>query len=75
MNDIFIYLADFPPHIHELVAPCPDGYTVYINASLSKVEQLTAYFHALSHIANEDFEKESNVQEIEFARHGFTKGG
>lgn len=69
MDNIFVYFADFPPHIHEIVLPCLDGYTVYINASLSHSEQVTAYLHALSHIVNRDFEKESGVQEIEYLRH------
>ena len=72
MDDIYVYLADFPSNIHEIVTPCPDGYTVYINARLSKSEQIGAYYHALSHIENGDFESEAHVQEIESARHSFT---
>lgn len=72
MDNVYIYLADLPPHINEMVTPCSDGYTVYIDASLSKNEQISAYSHALSHITEGDFEKESGVQEIEFDRHGLT---
>ena len=69
MNNVYVYLADLPPHIREIVTPCFDGYTVYIDAGLSQDEQEDAYSHALAHIEAGDFEKESGVQEIEFDRH------
>lgn len=46
-----------------------DGsYTILINAKLSDQGQLLAYEHALKHIVNGDFDKES-VQEIESSAH------
>lgn len=75
MDNIYVYLADFPRNINELVSPCADGYTVYINSSLSKDKQIASYYHALAHIVSGDFEKEADVQEIEYARHSFTNWG
>ncbi len=64
MDRIFLYLIDLPTKIHEIVTPCADGYTVYINARLSSLGRMEAYDHAMWHIQNNDFERE-NVQEIE----------
>lgn len=65
MDDrIYIYLIDMPVQIHEIVTPCIDGYTIYINARLSAIGQHEAYEHAKHHIDHHDFEKD-NVQEVE----------
>lgn len=64
MDRIFVYLVDLPTKIHEMVTPCADGYTIYINARLSNLARVEAYDHALWHINNNDFEKE-DAQEIE----------
>ena len=64
MDRIFLYLIDLPTKIHEIVTPCADGYTIYINARLSSLGRIEAYDHAMWHIQNNDFEKE-DVQEIE----------
>ena len=70
MDDVFVYLReDMPCGVSEMVTPCPDGYTVYINASLDQEHRMRAYEHALSHIKNNDFEK-NDVQEIESSAHG-----
>ncbi len=68
MDDVFVYYVAMPPHIKEFVSPCLDGYTVYINDQLSKEEQLSAYYHAMVHIVNHDFEK-YDVQQLEMAAH------
>lgn len=68
MNDVYVYLVSLPAGIHEMVASGVDGYTVYIDEKLSEPGRLEAYRHALRHIINNDFEKES-VQEIEFEAH------
>ena len=68
MEDVFVYPAPLPYNIHECVAPCLDGYTIYINDQLSGDEQKEAYSHALAHIENLDFEKD-DVQEIESVAH------
>lgn len=64
MDDIFVYLVNLPDGIHEMVTPCCDGFTVYIDSKLTCTERQKAYLHALDHIKRNDFEKE-NVQEIE----------
>lgn len=68
MDDIFIYIIDLPANVTEMVVPCLDGYTVYINARLSSADALESYKHALTHISNFDFEK-SDVQQIEASAH------
>lgn len=68
MDDIFVYLVKLPDGIDEVVMPCFDGYTVYIDSSLSHSGQIRAYNHALHHINNHDFEK-ANVQQIEYEAH------
>lgn len=68
MDDIFVYLTDLPDGIREMVTPCLDGYTVYIDARQSREECQKAYMHALQHIRNHDFEKD-DVQEIEAKAH------
>lgn len=72
MDRIFTYLIDMPTHTKEMVIPCNDGYTVYINARLSETQQHIAFRHALKHIQSNDFE-EYDVQHIELKAH--TEGG
>jgi hypothetical protein len=64
MDDVFVYLVDMPPKVKEMVVPCADGFTIYLDEKLDETEQMVSYLHAVSHILNGDFEK-SNVQEIE----------
>ena len=68
MDSIYVYLADLPGKVSEMVTPCADGYTVYINARMSTERQRKAYNHALKHIRNNDWER-TDVQLIEEAAH------
>lgn len=68
MVDLFTYYVPLPDGINEMVAPCYDGYTVYIDSRLSEEKQYKAFEHALMHIYNEDFKK-SDVQSIEAEAH------
>ena len=68
MVEIYCYLADLPAKIREMVAVCPDGYTVYINSNLSEDARRRAYDHALKHINNNDWSKE-NADLIELTAH------
>lgn len=68
MKDVFVYVIDLPFGVNEVVTPCLEGYTVYINARLDHEKQLKAYRHALWHIENNDFEK-YDVQAIEAEAH------
>lgn len=68
MDNIYTYFVRLPEGINEVVMPCLDGYTVYIDSSLSDERKIKAYNHALLHIVNRDFEK-ADVQEIEATAH------
>ena len=45
-----------------------DSYTIFIDASLSSVEQRNAFKHAMKHIIGNDFDKE-NADNIEYNAH------
>lgn len=68
MDEIFIYCVPLPPGIHEMITPCADGYTIYLNISDCKEQQGKAFEHALEHIRRRDFNR-SDVQEIENNTH------
>ena len=67
-DDIYTYLIDIPGKINEMVLPCVDGYTVYIDKKLDHDSQLRAYEHALKHIENSDFQK-TNATLLEVYAH------
>lgn len=67
-DDIFIYYAELPKGIHEIVIPGCEGYTIYIDKNLCQEEKMHAYRHALSHIKDGDFSK-ADVQKIELNAH------
>ena len=73
-DDVNIYVVDLPDGIHEMVAPCLGGYTIYIDDKLSPEGKRSAYDHALYHINHHDFEKE-DVNQIELEAHAHTTGG
>lgn len=64
MDNVFVYLTKLPDGIDEFVVPCLDGHTVYIDESLDDKHRRKAYDHAIGHIKEMDFEKDS-VSEIE----------
>ena len=68
MVDIYVYIVDLPGRVDEMVTPCLDGYTVYLNARLSYAGRVRAYHHAIRHIERNDFEK-YDVQQIEEEAH------
>lgn len=67
MVDVFIYIVDIP--VSEMVVPCLEGYTVYIDVKLSYEEQLDAYRHAMKHINGDDWGSDLPADEIEGIRH------
>ncbi len=71
MNDTFVYFASLPAGVDEIVVPCLDGFTVYIDENLSLDRQKKAYTHALEHIANGDFDYDNtaSVHEVELKAH------
>ena len=68
-NRIFTYLIDMPTKVHEVVCPCADGYTIYLNSKLSYQDRVKAYTHALRHIESDDFLSEEDIQAIEARAH------
>lgn len=73
MVELFTYYTNLPKGINEMVAPCYDGYTIYIDRRLSKEGQHKALCHAMKHIINKDFHK-SDVSSIENTAHESIKG-
>ena len=69
--DVFVYVIDLPPKVNEMVAPCADGFTIYLSAKLSQAGRVQAYNHALKHIERNDWNRE-NVQIIEKEAHDGT---
>ena len=69
MSEVFTYLTRLPDGVREMVAPCPDGYTVYIDTRLDEESRRAAYHHALYHINACDWNRD-NVQAIEANAHG-----
>jgi hypothetical protein len=69
MEDIYVQILDMDTKIPEqLVKNNDDSYTIFLNSRLSRDSQLKSYYHALKHIREDDFERES-VQEIETKAH------
>lgn len=68
-NNVYVYIVDLPNRVNEMVTPCSDGFTIYLNARLSYQDRVRAYHHAMKHIDRNDFEKE-DVQKIEKEAHG-----
>jgi len=67
-DEIYIYRIDLPDGINEMITPCEDGYTLYIDKRLSPDGFIRAYHHAVSHVINNDWDK-SDVQSIERTAH------
>lgn len=68
MDNIYTYMVKLPPTIHEMVTPCADGYTIYLNYDDSAERQIQGYNHAIRHIIEQDHEK-GNVSQIEATAH------
>lgn len=70
--DYFVH--PFPFHskgVHEAVHQNEDGtFTIFVKNSLSIEKQREVVLHALSHICNNDFEKECSINYLEKLRHG-----
>ena len=71
-EDINVMLIDMDVKIPEQVTKNTDGsYTIFLNAKFNQEYRAQAYQHALEHIQNGDFDRETeNVQNIELAAHG-----
>ena len=70
VGNCFVYMAPLPHDIREMITPCQEGYTLYLNEKLSQEQRIRAVEHAFRHVQNGDFEKmNGNVQEIEYSAH------
>lgn len=68
-QNIQVQLINFPTKGNEAITKNEDdSYTIFINARLSHEKQLEAYWHAMKHIQNGDFEK-TDADKIEFDAH------
>lgn len=66
-NNVLL-ISGFP--VKGAVTPNEDGtYSIFINANQSDEGIMRTYYHELSHILNDDFEKD-DVQQIEAEAHG-----
>lgn len=66
IGDYFVYCVPIPGKAKELITPCAEGFTVYVDDSLSPEERRKAFEHAIRH--ENDFEK-ADVQQIELEAH------
>lgn len=64
MDEIYAYIVRLPDGIDEIVVPCYDGHTVYLDERLDRARMLKKYEHAVGHIRGKDWEKD-DVQSIE----------
>lgn len=64
MDDVFVYCFPLPEGISEMVVPCEDGYTIYIDDNLCEEKKKKALEHALKHIRGNDW-RQLSVQTIE----------
>ena len=69
MDDIFVYYVDKPSNTSEMIAPCADGYTVYLDVKKDRTRQLKDYLHAVKHIRRGDFDNHGDIQLIEKEAH------
>lgn len=69
MEDVNVQIINMDTKIPEqIVKNKDDSYSIFINAKLSHDRQIEAYYHAIKHIENGDFEKE-NADKIELNAH------
>jgi hypothetical protein len=54
MDNIYTYFVPLPDGVNEMVTPCADGYTVYIDVHLDKEHRIDAYNHAIRHVTSGD---------------------
>ena len=66
MKEIFIHVINLPVSVRGVTATDENGdYNIYINAGLSPEQQKKALNHELKHIERDDFERFSDIREIE----------
>lgn len=65
-----VVLIDLPCAIRGFTRQDPDGCTIFLNARLSREQNLKTYLHELSHIEGRHLDRGIDVQEAELAAHG-----
>lgn len=68
-EEIRVYQVEMPAHIKGYTVLKDGYYTIVINSILARQQQLKVYEHELSHIKNNDFEKDSPADLIEYEAH------
>lgn len=69
-DNINVVLADMPTTIKEYVVANKDmSYTIVLNSRHSYETRFKAYNHAMKHIINGDFDKDSSADLIEIYAH------
>lgn len=59
-------MIPLPPGVNSMVTESPDGWqNIYINTSLSFIDQKQALKHELDHIAEDDFNNTRSIRDIE----------
>lgn len=66
---IRVRLEPLPARIRAFCVEKDDWYTIVINELLEPSERLKAFVHEMSHIENDDFRSEADVDVIERLRH------
>ena len=65
IDGVYVYCVDLPDGVNEMVTPCEDGYTVYIDAKQTREGMRESYDHAMKHIRERDHDKNITADEIE----------
>lgn len=68
IGEYYVYCVPMNWNTKEMVAPCVDGHTIYINDALSQSQRIEAFKHAVRHTEADDFCDE-DIQEIESRAH------
>ena len=64
--EIHVRIKQMPVTVGAIVSVDPDGdYNAYVNASLSREEQLKALAHELIHAGREDLYNDAPIEEVE----------
>lgn len=64
-NGIIPKIENMPPKLHGYTQPIDDIYLLWINTSISNERKWNVLQHELSHIANNDFDRNDPVEIIE----------
>lgn len=64
--DYFVRLVALPYQIHGMTVTNDDStFSIYINSRSTHEQQVSAYFHEVAHIKNDDFYSGLPIEQIE----------